>query len=158
MNSEIYHKIYNHYLSCLYLNIYLLIKNKEEVVSILYKTIKYILFYELPLNIDKLNLKANRYLYSLVSEYVKCNQKLIDMIDISELDLLIPNEIYMLSANIYKYFNETDNNILSNYLINKKPIKEIMQLLNCDERYIKDRLCKIFIYAKNYFDQLEHII
>lgn len=155
MENEIYEKIYNNFLSCLYFNLLSLVKEKEVVLNIISKTIQWVVMLKLPIDVEKFNRKLKRYLYDLVDNYIRHNENKINSIFISENDLIVPNEIYYLSANLYKYFNEVDNNIICNYIVFKKSIKDITQLIKFDERYIKNRINKIIIYVKNYYEELQ---
>lgn len=155
MENEIYKSIYNNFLSCVYLNILSLVKEKEVVLNIINKTVQWVVMLKLPLDVDKFIVRLKKYLYDLVDNHIKNNERKINSIIIDSSDLIVPNEIHDLSANLYKYFNETDNNIICNYLVFKKSIKDITQLINFDESYIKNRINKIIIYVKNYYETLE---
>lgn len=152
-NLNCYEKIFNNFLEASYLNVLVKIKNPQESLMIIYRAFERVMMIDYHVD-DLLNIKERLFRYILNQEknYLLNNKSVIDSIEIENVDSTIPEKLYLLNFNAYKIFNDVDNQILIGILIFKKDIKDLMILLNNNEKYILERYKSVLQYIHMVFN------
>ena len=150
MSNIIYKNIYTNYISNVYLHILSIVKSKEATIDIIRKIFQWFHDSSSYLEYDKLIITLRRYTNKLLNNYIINNQYITDEnYHIDEFDLIIPNELICFTSKLSSILKDEDNDILCNYLIFNKPVKEIKTLLNLEEHFIKNRIFEILKYVKS---------
>ena len=155
MALNCFEEIFNNYLKASYLSILSKVKKTNVALNIIYKAVEKVFMMDYHLG-NLLNIKEKLSRYVLMNEkiYISNNKNEIENIDIKDIDTTIPDELYVLNFNIYKIFNEIDNQIIIDILIFRKDMQDLIVLLNFDEEYIVDRYKSILKYTKTMFTEV----
>lgn len=155
LNSSIFESIYNNFLENSYLYILSYVKNSAVALDIIYKVVEQIFLYDYYVD-SLLRLKDKLILYARkqIKDYLQENKTFTD-----SYDLTIPPKLYLFNFDVFRIFNEVDNQIMISLLIFNYEIKDLVTLIHFDEDYIRQRYKMVLKQIKMlFFDKIKPIM
>ena len=147
--------IYNSFLKCIYLSVLFVVKNHEIAKDILFRSFEKVILFDYHFyNFKGLKVKLNENISISMKKFMMLNPSIQD----SLFDYNIPDEIYLLNFNIYKFFNDLDNKIIIGLLFMDKNSKELSSVIGIDEQALIERFKVLIKHIKvTCFDNVKNI-
>ncbi|MCI5744950.1 MAG: hypothetical protein MR270_01550 [Erysipelotrichaceae bacterium] len=150
--QPIYEKIYNNYLESVYLQILLVVKDKYAALEIIKQVLDRILLieyqYEITIDFAK---RIRKYVSLQIKEYTSTYATKIKNTKLCPLDRIAPKSLYDYNFNAHKIFNEIDNLILINVVVNNIEIKEVAKMLHYNMDLFIERYRSILLQLKKIY-------